>query len=41
MALRMARGCDFALANLVAKLEEEGIIRPVAAGSMMFPEEHN
>jgi hypothetical protein len=37
MALRMARGCDYALANLVAKLEEEQIIRPVAAGSRLFP----
>lgn len=37
MALRMARGCDYALANLVAKLEDEQIIRPVAAGSRLFP----
>lgn len=37
MALRMARGCDYALANLVAKLEDEKIIRPVAAGSRLFP----
>lgn len=37
MALRMARGCDYALANLVAKLEEEEIVRPVAAGSRLFP----
>lgn len=37
MALRMARGCDYVLANLVGKLEEEQIIRPVAAGSRLFP----
>lgn len=37
MALRMARGCDYVLANLVAKLEEEEIVRPVAAGSRLFP----
>jgi hypothetical protein len=37
MALRMARGCDYALADLVAKLEEQNIIRPVAAGSRLFP----
>ncbi|KAK7709562.1 hypothetical protein SLS64_003619 [Diaporthe eres] len=37
MALRMARGCDYALANLVGKLEEAEILRPVAAGSRLFP----
>lgn len=37
MALRMARGCDYVLANLVRKLEEAGIIRPVAPGSRLFP----
>lgn len=37
MALRMARGCDYALANLVGELEEAGILRPVAAGSRLFP----
>ncbi|KAL1869321.1 hypothetical protein Daus18300_005533 [Diaporthe australafricana] len=37
MALRMARGCDYVLANLVAKLEEEQILRPVATGSRLYP----
>ncbi|KKY39331.1 putative glutamyl-trna subunit a [Diaporthe ampelina] len=37
MALRMARGCDYVLASLVGKLEEQQIIQPVAAGSRLFP----
>lgn len=37
MALRMARGCDYALANLVGELEEAQILRPVAVGSRLFP----
>ncbi|GAB7335625.1 hypothetical protein MBLNU13_g07950t2 [Cladosporium sp. NU13] len=37
VALRMARGCDFALASLVSGLEEIGILRPVAAGSRLYP----
>lgn len=37
MALRMARGCDWVLADLVAKLEEEEIIRPVATGPRLYP----
>lgn len=37
MALRMARGCDYVLANLVGELEEAGILRPVATGSRLFP----
>lgn len=37
MALRMARGCDYVLADLVARLEEAGIVRPVAVGSRLFP----
>ncbi|KZL78364.1 glutamyl-trna subunit a [Colletotrichum incanum] len=37
MALRMARGCDFHLANLVQDLEAEGILRQVAAGRRLFP----
>lgn len=37
MALRMARGCDYALANLVGGLEEAQILRPVATGSRLFP----
>ncbi|KXH61972.1 hypothetical protein CSAL01_00978 [Colletotrichum salicis] len=37
MALRMARGCDHHLANLVSDLEKEGILRPVAAGSRLYP----
>lgn len=37
MALRMARGCDYVLADLVARLEEEEIIRPVAAGPRLYP----
>ncbi|POS74304.1 hypothetical protein DHEL01_v207297 [Diaporthe helianthi] len=37
MALRMARGCDYVLASLVAKLEEEEIIRPVATGPRLYP----
>lgn len=41
MALRMARGCDFVLANLVAKMEEANIIRPVAAGSKLFPYDYD
>lgn len=41
MALRMARGCDYVLANLVGKLEEADILRPVAAGSRLFPSNPN
>lgn len=37
MALRMARGCDFALASLVSDLEEAGILMPVAAGARLYP----
>ncbi|KAF4832757.1 Amidase 1 [Colletotrichum tropicale] len=37
MALRMARGCDFHLANLVRDLEEGGVLRPVAAGPRLYP----
>ncbi|WYZ33900.1 hypothetical protein EsH8_I_000176 [Colletotrichum jinshuiense] len=37
MALRMARGCDHHLASLVQDLEEEGILRPVAAGRRLYP----
>lgn len=37
MALRMARGCDYVLANLVGQLEEAEILRPVATGSRLFP----
>ncbi|GKT82301.1 glutamyl-tRNA subunit A [Colletotrichum tofieldiae] len=37
MALRMARGCDFHLANLVRDLEAEGILRQVAVGRRLFP----
>ncbi|KAH9905984.1 amidase signature domain-containing protein [Xylariomycetidae sp. FL2044] len=39
MALRMARGCDYVLASLVRDLEEAGVLRPVATGSRLFPEE--
>ncbi|KEY64417.1 hypothetical protein S7711_08473 [Stachybotrys chartarum IBT 7711] len=37
MALRMARGCDFILADFIRDLESEGILRPVAAGTRLFP----
>ncbi|KAI9154671.1 Scytalone dehydratase-like protein Arp1 [Paramyrothecium foliicola] len=37
MALRMARGCDHVLADLVRDLEETGILRAVSAGSRLFP----
>ncbi|KAG8170022.1 hypothetical protein KVR01_000767 [Diaporthe batatas] len=37
MAVRVARGCDHVLASLVAKMEEEGIVRPVATGPRLYP----
>lgn len=37
MALRMSRGCDFALADLVSDLEDAGVLRPVSAGSRLHP----
>ncbi|PSN64987.1 amidase signature enzyme [Corynespora cassiicola Philippines] len=37
MGLRMARGCDHALAALVSDLELTGILRSVAAGSRLYP----
>ncbi|KAI6084503.1 amidase signature enzyme [Hypoxylon rubiginosum] len=36
MALRMARNCDYALANLVSDLEEAGILRGVVTGSRIY-----
>ncbi|KAI1073752.1 amidase signature domain-containing protein [Whalleya microplaca] len=39
MGLRMARGCDYVLANLVRDLEDAGVLRPVATGSRLYPEE--
>ncbi|KAH8200897.1 hypothetical protein TruAng_004906 [Truncatella angustata] len=36
MALRMSRGCDFALADLVSDLEDAGVLRPVSAGSRLY-----
>ncbi len=35
IALRMARGCDFALSSLVRDPEEAEILRPVAAGARL------
>lgn len=37
IALRMARNCDFALASLVSDLEAVGILRPVSAGTRLYP----
>ncbi|KIX02428.1 uncharacterized protein Z518_08369 [Rhinocladiella mackenziei CBS 650.93] len=37
VALRAARGCDLMLANLVADLEAAGILRPVSAGTRLYP----
>ncbi|KAI3396307.1 hypothetical protein diail_12329 [Diaporthe ilicicola] len=41
MAIRLARGCDFVLASLVSKMEEANIIRPVAVGSKLFPNDYD
>ncbi|KAL1855293.1 hypothetical protein VTK73DRAFT_8583 [Phialemonium thermophilum] len=37
MALRVARGCDYVLASLVAALEESGVLRAVATGPRLYP----
>ncbi|KAL6410783.1 glutamyl-tRNA subunit a [Ilyonectria robusta] len=37
MGLRMARGCDYVLADLVKDLEKAGVLRGVATGSRMYP----
>lgn len=37
MGLRMARGCDYVLADLVKDLEGAGVLRGVATGSRLYP----
>ncbi|KAK1593422.1 uncharacterized protein LY79DRAFT_551816 [Colletotrichum navitas] len=37
MTLRMARGCDSHLANLVRDLEAKGLLRQVATGPRLYP----
>ncbi|KAJ5771921.1 hypothetical protein N7520_002450 [Penicillium odoratum] len=37
MSLGAARGCDLMLANMIAEMEKEGILKPVATGPMLYP----
>ncbi|GES66151.1 amidase signature enzyme [Aspergillus terreus] len=37
MSLVAARGCDLMVANMVAAMEEQGIVKPVAVGPRLYP----
>lgn len=37
MSLVAARGCDLMLADMVAQMEQEGILRPVSVGPRLYP----
>ncbi|KAE8155161.1 amidase signature domain-containing protein [Aspergillus avenaceus] len=36
VALQMARGCDYVLAELIAGLEEHGVLKPVKTGTRLY-----
>jgi hypothetical protein len=37
MSIVAARGCDLMVASMVREMEAQGILKPVAAGTMLYP----